>query len=76
VVELCVDLQVPLLQPKWGAAALDAIACGCLGTSKEMLEMGSGSDILKGAYNLMYFMILYVPICIVFIFVWYYDDVF
>ncbi|CAL1129278.1 unnamed protein product [Cladocopium goreaui] len=26
VVELCVDLQVPLLQPKWGAAALDAIA--------------------------------------------------
>ena len=31
VVELCVDLQVPLLQPKWGAAALDAIACGGLG---------------------------------------------
>ena len=51
--ELCVDLQVPLLQPKWGAAALDAIACGCLGTTKEMLEMGSGS----GAYKMMYFMI-------------------
>eukprot|EP00434_Breviolum_minutum_P033445 symbB.v1.2.029593.t1/scaffold3261.1/size60078/1 len=26
VVELCADMQVPLLQPKWGAAALDAMA--------------------------------------------------
>ncbi|CAE7609108.1 unnamed protein product [Symbiodinium natans] len=25
-VELCADLKVPLLQPKWGAAALDAVA--------------------------------------------------
>ena len=25
VVELCVDLQVPLLQPKWGAAALKGV---------------------------------------------------